>query len=111
MSPRVGVQSEPVPFREIARMGLARLLENRPLVALGALGIVAGLFCVAVFAARGGVPIPPEGDLTKPASFDIAVGIYVLTVALLLPAAGFSEKGRQRWVWWNVGLFLYGYTI
>ena len=35
----------------------------------------------------------------------------MLTVALLLPSAGFSERGRKRWVRWNTVLFTYGYTI
>jgi uncharacterized membrane protein YidH (DUF202 family) len=61
--------------------------------------------------ARGGAPFPPEGDLQKAATFDIAVGIYLVTVALLLPEARFSERGRRRWIAWNVGLFLYAYGI
>lgn len=100
-----------VPLSEILRAGWNRLMENRALAVLGAVGIFLGLLCLAVMAARGGVPIPPEGDLEKPASFNIAVGIYVLTVALLLPSARFSERGRKRWVRWNTVLFTYGYTI
>ena len=29
--------------------------------------------------------VEPEGDLVKAATFDFALGIYVLTVALLVP--------------------------
>jgi hypothetical protein len=86
-------------------------METPALSAMGFAGIVLGLICLAVLAARHGVPIPPEGDLHKPASFDIAVGIYLLTVTLLLPSAGFSERGKKRWARWNVALFTYGYTI
>ena len=86
-------------------------METPALTAMGFAGIILGLFCLAVLAARHGVPIPPEGDLHKPASFDIAVGIYLLTVTLLLPSAGFSERGKKRWARWNVALFAYGYTI
>jgi len=78
---------------------------------MGVVGISLGIFCLAVMALRGGAPIPPEGDLQKPATFDIAVGIYLLTLALLLPSAGFSERGRKRWVAWNVGLFAYAFGI
>jgi hypothetical protein len=86
-------------------------METRALTVMGFVGIGLGLICLAVMAARQGVPIPPEGDLSKPASFDIAVGIYILTIALLVPSAGFSEKGKKHWVRWNVGLFAYAYTL
>ena len=86
-------------------------MENRALTLMGAIGIFLGMFCLAVMAARHGAPIPPEGDLQKPATFDIAVGIYLLTLALLLPSAGFSDGGRKRWVAWNVGLFAYAFGI
>jgi len=104
-------ESKPVPLAEILRRTRNRLVESRPLALMGILGIVLGLICLAVLAVRGGAPIPPEGDLTKSASFDIAVGIYLLTVALLLPEAGFSDRGRKRWMWWNIGLVTYAYSI
>lgn len=86
-------------------------MQTPALTAMGFAGIILGLGCLAVLAVRHGVPIPPEGDLHKPASFDIAVGIYLLTATLLLPSAGFSERGKKRWVRWNVALFAYGYTV
>jgi hypothetical protein len=95
----------------ILRFGWSRLMENRAFTALGAVGILLGLVCLAVMALRRGVPIPPEGDLQKPASFDTAVGIYLLTLALLLPSAGFSERGRRRWVRWSIVVFGYAYLI
>ena len=101
----------PPSLREILRLGWQRLMQNRALAVLGFVGIVLGVFCFAVMFARGGVPIPPEGDLEKPATFNIAVGIYILTIALLLPSAGFSERGRRRWVAWTVVFFVYGYTV
>lgn len=86
-------------------------MDNQALTIMGAVGILLGLFCLAVMAVRQGAPIPPEGDLHKAASFDVAVGIYLLTLALLLPSAGFSERGKRRWVAWNVGLFAYAFGI
>jgi hypothetical protein len=103
--------SPPVSLAEILRRTRARLKESRPLVIMGCVGIALGLICVAVLVARGGTPIPPEGDLTKAASFDTALGIYLITLALLLPSAGFSDKGRRRWMWWLIALMAYSYTI
>jgi len=106
-----GAKLGSLPLAEIIRRGRRRLMETRALTAMGVVGIILGLICLAVMAARQGVPIPPEGDLHKPASFNIAVGIYLLTITLLVPSAGFSERGKKRWVRWNVGLFAYAYTI
>jgi hypothetical protein len=86
-------------------------MENRALTALAAVGISLGLLCLTVMAVRHGVPIPPEGDLQKPASFDLAVGIYLLTLGLFLPSAGFSDRGRRRWVRWSIVVFGYAYII
>lgn len=106
-----GAKLGSLPLVEIIRRGWRRLMETRPLTAMGFAGIILGLICLAVLVARQGVPIPPEGDLNKPVSFNIAVGIYLLTIALLVPSAGFSERGKKRWVRWNVALFAYAYTI
>ena len=106
-----GAKLGSLPLAEIVRGGWRRLKETPALTAMGFVGIILGLVCLAVLAVRQGVPIPPEGDLHKPASFNIAVGIYLLTITLLVPSAGFSERGKKRWVRWNVALFAYAYTI
>jgi hypothetical protein len=106
-----GAKLGSLPLTEIIRRGWLRLMETRAMTVMGFVGIALGLICLAVMVARQGVPIPPEGDLNKPASFNIAVGIYILTITLLVPSAGFSERGKKRWVRWNVALFTYAYII
>jgi hypothetical protein len=54
-----------LPLAEIIRRGWRRMMETRALVVMGFVGIGLGLICLAVMAARGGVPIPPEGDLAR----------------------------------------------
>jgi hypothetical protein len=44
-----------------------------------------------------GRTLPPEGKLLAAAAFTFGVGVYTLTIALLLPLAGYSPKGRRRW--------------
>jgi hypothetical protein len=61
-------------------------------------------------ALRGRI-IPPEGYLYKAVSFDIAIGIYILTIILFIPLAGFSARGRRVWRWSSVALTLYAYAI
>lgn len=84
--------------------------HERPLFRLGVLGLALGGVCFAGMAFHGLI-VEPEGNLYKAASFDIAVGIFVLTLALIVPAAGFSPRGLSRWRWTLVGLTLYGYAV
>jgi hypothetical protein len=93
---------------DLARAGFRR---SGAMAAIGALGVALAAGCALIAAARGSFYIAPEGDLTKPLSFDLALGIYFLTLGLLLDSAGFSERGRRRWVRWTVGLALYSYGI
>lgn len=73
----------------------------------GVLGVVLGTGVLGFMAARGRY-VPPEGDLYKAATFDIAIGLYALTVALFVPFAGFTPRGRRVWSWSLVALLLYG---
>ena len=84
--------------------------EERALMWTGALGVVLGALLMAWVAARGRY-VPPEGDLYKAATFDIAIGLYTLTVALFAPYAGFTPRGRRVWRWSLVGLVLYCYAV
>lgn len=84
--------------------------QSRPLLWLGLLGIALGGFC-AIFGFFTGMFIPPEGDLTKPITFDAAVGIYLLTIELFVPLAGFSARGLRRWLGWTTVIALYSFSI
>jgi hypothetical protein len=54
-----------------------------------------------------GVIVEPEGNLYKAATFDIAVGLFLLTLGLI---ARISDVG-PRWRWTLVGLTLFGYGV
>jgi hypothetical protein len=101
---------QPTQFRSISRQLAAIYTEERALFGLGLLGIALGIIGLVVMALRGPI-IPPEGYIYKAVSFDIAIGIYILTITLFVPLAGFSVRGRKWWRWWSVGLALYAYVI
>lgn len=82
---------------------------ERALAWTGVAGLVLGALVLGWMAARGRY-VAPEGDLYKAATFDIAVGLYALTVALFVPHAGFTPRGRRVWSWSLVGLLIYGYA-
>jgi hypothetical protein len=98
-----------IPLRSINRRLSEIYSEERVLFCLGLLGIALGLIGLVVMAVRGRI-IPPEGYIYKAASFDIAIGIYLLTIILFVPLAGFSARGRRWWRRASVALALYAYA-
>jgi hypothetical protein len=63
---------------------------------VGGAGIVLALLCLLAVAVRGRF-IPPEGKMLDAATFAFGVGIFTLTMALLLPLARYSQTARRRW--------------
>jgi hypothetical protein len=84
--------------------------HERPLFWTGMLGLALGSVCVIGMAFHG-VIVEPEGNLYKAASFDVAVGIYLLTLALITKVAAFTPRGLRRWRATLIGLALYGYGV
>jgi hypothetical protein len=60
----------------------------------GIIGIVLGAVC-SIFLFVQGNHVPPNGEWMKPVTFNLAVGLFILTTALILPHAGFRRKGRS----------------
>lgn len=98
------------PLRSIIRRVSEIYAEERALFRVGLLGIALGIIGLIVMAVRGHL-IPLEGFVYKAASFDIAIGIYILTIILFVPLAGFSKRGRSVWRWSSVALALYPYAV
>jgi hypothetical protein len=63
----------------------------------------------AVVALTHGPVVPPEGELSKAISFDLAMGIYMITLGFIAPVARFSPVGERRWVGAGVVMALYAY--
>jgi hypothetical protein len=79
-------------------VGLTRRVFAREpgLTVLGLAGLGIAALCLVAVAVRGPF-IPPEGKMLDAATFSFGVGVYTLTIALLLPEAGFSPVARRRW--------------
>jgi hypothetical protein len=101
-----------------ARLGVARAVASgraavsrEPgLFAVGAAGLVLALVCLVGVAVRGRT-VAPEGKLLDAATFCFGVGVFTLTVLLLLPLAGFSPTGRIRWRRAFYVFTVYGLTL
>ena len=84
------------PRSKIASFTGTAVAREPGLVAVGVGGLVLAVVCMIGVAFRGRF-IPPEGKLLDAATFTFGVGVYTLTVALLLPVAGYSTTARRRW--------------
>lgn len=78
------------------------------LVLTGLLGLVLGGFCAILIVVKG-VAIPPEGNLYRAVSFDVALGIFLLTTAAIVPLAGFRPRMRAIFRLSYIVLALYSY--
>jgi len=81
------------------------------LVKLAFLGFALAVAGTALAATNGGWLLAPEGRLLEAVKFDLSIGIFLLTLALVLPFAPFSERGHRRWVRWAVGLTVFAYAM
>lgn len=89
---------------------LAAYREEPGVTATALAGIVLGGLALIVAGVRGSA-VPPEGDLMKPATFDVAVGLFILSIIPWLPMSGFSDAARRRWRTWMIGLLIYAFAI
>jgi hypothetical protein len=103
------MMEQPASLRSITGRLFEIYDEERVLFRLGLLGLALGIIALVVMALHGRI-IPPEGFIYKAASFDIAIGIYILTIILFVPLAGFSRRGRKLWRWASVALAIYAYA-
>jgi uncharacterized membrane protein len=67
------------------------------LTATGIIGLILGAACAVAIGVRGTELVGAEGHLRKAMAFDVAVGIYLLTLVMLVPLARFSKGGLWTW--------------
>ena len=84
--------------------------QSLSLLWLGLTGLILASVCSAVALAHGTM-ILPEGDLTKAMTFDAAVGFFLITIALFVPLAGFTERQLRRWLRILIVLTSYGFAV
>jgi hypothetical protein len=77
------------------------------LTACAALAFSLAGVCLLVAAARGSWNVPPEGRLLEAAKFELGVGIYFITLALLVPLSGMTPSARRRWVHASAAVAVY----
>ncbi|HYW12527.1 MAG TPA: ABA4-like family protein [Longimicrobium sp.] len=84
-------------LRMAAGGALGVFRRERALTFVALLSIALGMGCAAAIGIRGGEAVGAEGHLQKAMSFDVALGIYLLTLVMLMPLARFSPRGATAW--------------
>lgn len=87
-----------------------RLAWSPALTRIGFLGVALGAACALAAAVRG-PSIPPEGTLLDTATFNVALGFFLLTIVVLASGVPWTPAGKRRWIGWEIGLTLYAYGI
>ncbi|WP_338554374.1 hypothetical protein [Paenibacillus sp. KS-LC4] len=102
----IGAEDDPKseePARKI------RLFQGEGLlVSLGLFGFVLAAICV-VWMLFYGSEVAPYGNVSKAASFNAALGIFLISTAAVLPLSAMSARGKAIFRWSYVMLSLYSY--
>jgi len=97
-------------FAYVLNVLRGQLALSPVLTGLGLLGVVSGALCMAAALIRG-VAVPPEGNLIETATFNGSVGVFILTLAVLLPGVEWTRNGRRTWTGLMVVMIVYAYGI
>jgi hypothetical protein len=88
-----------------------RVVAREPgLVMVGTFGLALSVVCMVGVVVNGRT-VTPEGDLFAAATFSFGVGVYAISVALLLPLAGYSPPARRRWRRASYVFLVYGLVL
>jgi hypothetical protein len=82
--------------KDVADFARGAFVREPGLFTVGLAGMVIALLSLIAVAVRGSF-IPPEGKMLDAVTFTFGVGLFTLTIALLLPLAGYSQSARRRW--------------
>ncbi|WP_405106354.1 hypothetical protein MHH28_24440 [Paenibacillus sp. FSL K6-1217] len=97
-------------FNELMTSAVSIFKREKSLVILGLLGfVIAG--CAAVFMFFHGVVVLPEGNIKNVFSFAAALGIFLFSIAAILPFAGFTVRMRKVVRRLNIAAASYSYAI
>lgn len=95
-------------------------IENEPSVklfegerALVITGIIGFLLSagIAIFIFFNGPIIAPEGNVRDAFSFNAAIGMFILSIAAILPLARFGARKRKVVRWFFIAASIYSYAI
>ena len=93
------------------RNSSAKLFEGESgLVVTGVMGLILSIG-IAVYLFVQGPIVSPEGNMRDAFSFNAAIGMFILSIAAILPLARFEESKRRVVRWLFIFATLYSYAI
>jgi hypothetical protein len=81
------------------------------LFGLGTAGFTLAGITSIVALVNGGWLLGAEGRLLEAVKFDVANGFYMLTLALIMPFAPFTDVARRRWFGLALAFGMFGYLM
>lgn len=97
-------------FNELLTSAVSIFKREKALVILGLLGFVIAGYA-AVFMFFQGAVVLPEGNIKNVFSFAAALGIFLFSIAAILPFAGFTARKRKVVRRLNIAAASYSYVI
>jgi hypothetical protein len=96
--------------RNAAKDANGRLFAGeRLLVMIGLLGFALAAI-IALYIGFKGAAVLPEGNLESAFSFDAAIGLFILSIAAIMPLSGLSSRKRVMIRWLFIQGTLYSYA-
>ncbi|MFP7298786.1 hypothetical protein [Neobacillus niacini] len=96
---------------QIEHQPAPKLFEGeRNLVITGLIGFLLSAG-IAIFIYFNGPAIGPEGNMKDAFSFNAAIGMFILSIAAVLPLTRFSDRKRKTVRWFFIIASMYSYTI
>ena len=83
---------------------------ERLLVIVGLLGFALSAI-IALYIGLNGAAVLPEGNLESAFSFDAAIGLFILSIAAIMPLSGLSSRKRAIIRWLFIQGTLYSYAV
>jgi hypothetical protein len=83
---------------------------ERMLVVIGLLGFALAAV-IALYIGFNGAAVGAEGNLDKAVSFDAAFGLFILSLAAIIPVAGLNPRRRKKIRWTIVLATVYAYAV
>ncbi|WP_051084518.1 hypothetical protein [Gracilibacillus lacisalsi] len=88
-----------------------KLFEGeRWLIITGLVGFILSLGIAFLILFQGHIRLP-EGNMRDAFSFNAAIGIFILSIAAILPLARFSDRKKKVVRWFFIVASIYGYVI
>ncbi|WP_193568275.1 hypothetical protein [Gracilibacillus saliphilus] len=98
-------------FNRIEKEPSVKLFEGeRWLIITGIFGVILSLSIAFLILFQGHIKLP-EGNMKDAFSFNAALGIFILSIAAILPLTRFSDRKRKVVRWFFIVASIYGYVI